>query len=169
MITAIDFRILNLIQRKMRCSFLDCMMPKISMLGNFGIVWIVCAVLFLASSKYEDMGEEILWGLIFGVLFGNLLLKHLFARPRPFQIDRTKSLLIKEPKDFSFPSGHTLSSVISVCVLLHTNLWFGIIGAALCLLILFSRMYLFVHYPSDILGGIGLGILISETVVRLQL
>lgn len=168
-ITMLDFRILNLIQRKMRCKFLDRVMPKISMIGNFGAVWIACAVLFLASSKYEDTGEKILCGLIAGVILGNLLLKHMIARPRPFKMDDTKSLLIKEPADYSFPSGHTLSSVISVCVILHTNVVFGAIAAVLCLLILFSRIYLFVHYPSDILGGIGLGFLISETVLKLNL
>lgn len=168
-ITMIDFRILNLIQRKMRCRFLDRVMPKISMMGNFGVVWIAWAVLFLASSKYEDTGERILCGLFAGVILGNLLLKHMIARPRPFKMDDTKSLLIKEPADYSFPSGHTLSSVISVCVISHTNVVFGIIAAVLCLLILFSRIYLFVHYPSDILGGIGLGFIISETVLNLSL
>lgn len=169
MITTIDFRILNLIQRKMRCRFLDYIMPKISMAGNFGIIWILSAVLFLLSKKYEYMGEQILCGLILGVIIGNVILKHLFSRVRPFQVDNTKQLLIKAPMDFSFPSGHTLSSVISVCILLHTNVVFGIIAAVLCLLMLFSRMYLFVHYPSDILGGIVLGIIISEIVLRLNL
>lgn len=167
MITAIDFRILNLIQRKMRCRTLDFIMPKISMAGNFGIVWILSAVLFMASKNYEDVGEEIICGLSMGVIFGNLLLKHIFSRPRPFQVDKTKELIIKAPQDYSFPSGHTLASVISACVLINTNALFGTIAIILCLLILFSRMYLFVHYPSDIAGGIILGIIISQIVLRI--
>lgn len=167
MITAIDFRILNLIQRKMRCRTLDFIMPKISMAGNFGIVWILSAVLFMASKNYEDVGEKIIYGLSMGVIFGNLLLKHIFSRPRPFQVDKTKELIIKAPQDYSFPSGHTLASVISACVLINTNVLFGTIAIILCLLILFSRMYLFVHYPSDIAGGIILGIIISEIVLRI--
>lgn len=169
MITAIDFRILNLIQRKMKNRFFDSLMPKISMAGNYGIVWLIFAALFLASNKYETAGAMLICGLGLGVLLGNLLLKHLFSRPRPFQIDKTKELIIKAPKDYSFPSGHTLSSVISVCVLMHANVVFGIVALVLCLMILFSRMYLFVHYPSDILGGIALGIIISEIILRANL
>ena len=60
MITTIDFRILNLIQRKMRCRVLDCIMPKISMAGNFGVVWILSAVLLLTSNKYENAGEKMI-------------------------------------------------------------------------------------------------------------
>lgn len=116
----------------------------------------------MTSNKYEADGEKIICGLIFGVIFGNLILKHIFSRPRPFQIDKTKELIIKAPRDYSFPSGHTLSSVIGACVLVHTNIIFGAAALLLCLMILFSRMYLFVHYPSDILGGIILGIIICE-------
>ena len=166
MITAIDLRILDLIQRKMRCRVLDFIMPKISMAGNMGIVWILSAVLFLISKSYEDAGEKIILGLILGVIVGNLILKHIFSRPRPFQVDTTKELIIKAPKDYSFPSGHTLSSVISVCVLMHTSTALGSAALVLCLMILFSRMYLFVHYPSDIVGGITLGIIISRIVLK---
>lgn len=167
MITAIDFRILGFIQEKMRCKALDCIMPKISMLGNFGIIWIICVIMLISSNKYEDTGEQITIGLIVGILLGNVLLKHIFARPRPCWVDRDKPLLIKEPKDYSFPSGHTLSSVIAASVLIHTNLLLGMIALAICLLILFSRMYLFVHYPSDIFGGALLGIIIAEVVLKL--
>lgn len=164
-ITTIDFRILEMIQKRLRCAALDCIMPKISMFGNFGIVWILCAGLFMINSAYEYVGRKIILGLILGAIVGNLMLKHLIARPRPFKVDNTRSLLIKEPTDFSFPSGHTLSSVISACVLLHTSTVFGVLALILCALILFSRMYLFVHYPSDILGGISLGIIISRIVM----
>lgn len=166
MITLIDFYILNLIQRKMRCRLLDCIMPKISMMGNFGIVWIMLAVFFLMSTKYEDTGEKMICGLFWGVILGNLVLKHIFSRPRPFQVDKTKQLIIKTPKDHSFPSGHTVSSVISTCILMNANNMIGAMALLLCCMIIFSRMYLFVHYPSDILGGIILGVIISEEVIK---
>ena len=169
MITAIDFHILNLIQRKMRCRFLDCVMPKISMAGNFGIVWILSAILFLISKSYESAGEKIICGLVLGVILGNLLLKHIFSRPRPFQVDKTKELIIRAPKDYSFPSGHTISSVISACVLIQTNILFGMTALMLCFMILFSRLYLYVHYPSDIAGGIIVGMVISKIVLGLNI
>ena len=158
MITAIDFRILNMIQNRLRCAALDRIMPKI---------WILWAAVFMASDMYEYIGKKIILGLALGAIIGNLMLKHLVARPRPFKIDNTRALLIKAPKDFSFPSGHTLSSVISACVLLHTSAVIGIIAVIMCAFILFSRMYLFVHYPSDVLGGISLGIIISEIVMMI--
>lgn len=167
MITAIDFRILNMIQNRLRCAALDRIMPKISMFGNFGVIWILWAAVFMASDMYEYIGQKIILGLALGAIIGNLMLKHLVARPRPFKIDNTRALLIKAPKDFSFPSGHTLSSVISACVLLHTSAVIGIIAVIMCAFILFSRMYLFVHYPSDVLGGISLGIIISEIVMMI--
>ena len=153
----------------MQCKVLDCIMPKISMLGNFGIIWIVCALLLILSNKYENAGEQIAYGLIAGVVFGNILLKHIFARPRPCWIDTDKQLLIKKPKDYSFPSGHTLSSVIAASVLMHTSIAFGIIAITVCLLILFSRMYLFVHYPSDILGGVFLGMVIAKCILKFNI
>ena len=169
MITTIDFRILNLIQRKMRCRTLDYIMPKISALGNYGIVWILSAILFMMSKNYQNTGEKIICGLSLGVIIGNLLLKHIFSRPRPFRLDNTKELIIRAPRDYSFPSGHTLSSVISACILLHANILFGMIALVLCLMILFSRMYLYVHYPSDIAGGIILGIIIYKIVLKLNI
>ncbi len=169
MITAIDFRVLNAIQRKMRCRALDCIMPKVSMAGNFGMVWLLTAVLFLTSESYEDAGVKIICGLSAGVILGNLLLKNIFSRPRPFQTDKTKTLLIKAPQDYSFPSGHALSSAISTVILVHTNIIFGMLALALCLMILFSRMYLYVHYPSDIAGGIVLGVIKSQAVLRLNI
>ena len=83
-------------------------------------------------------------------------LKHTIHEMRPDGTD-----------NHSFPSGHTLSSVISACVLLHTSAVIGIIAVIMCAFILFSRMYLFVHYPSDVLGGISLGIIISEIVMTI--
>jgi len=70
------------------------------------------------------------------------------------------------PNDFSFPSGHMALSVASVIILWNTSRLFGIPAAILGFLILFSRMYLFLHYPSDILGGIALGITVSYFILR---
>lgn len=70
------------------------------------------------------------------------------------------------PNDFSFPSGHMALSVASVIILWNTSRLFGISAAILGFLILFSRMYLFLHYPSDILGGIALGITVSYFILR---
>ena len=113
----------------------------------------------MASDMYEYIGKKIILGLALGAIIGNLMLKHLVARPRPFKIDNTRALLIKAPKDFSFPSGHTAASFAAVAALYFTGekkLWK--VSLVLAVLIAFSRMYLYVHYPTDILGGVLVGL-----------
>lgn len=81
-------------------------------------------------------------------------------RPRPCTINPNVSLLIPKPQDYSFPSGHTATTfaIVSVlCLLKQKNLF--IISLIVLAKIAFSRMYLYVHFPSDIIGGIFVGIL----------
>lgn len=98
-----------------------------------------------------------------GVLTGNLTLKPLIARPRPCWLDKSVQLLIDNPTDYSFSSGHTLSSVIGTTVLTKANRKFGLAAIPLAALVAFSRLYLYVHFPTDILGagvlGVGIGLL----------
>jgi len=100
-------------------------------------------------------------GLALGGIVGNLFLKNLIERQRPCWLDPSVILLIPNPSDYSFPSGHTLSSVIAATILTLYNRKFGYVVIPLALLIAFSRLYLYVHFPSDILGGLVLGITIG--------
>ena len=94
MIQTVDFLILDLIQNKLRCKFLDSLMVKFSSLGDGGIVWIAISFLLICYKKYRQAGILILVGLIMGVLIGNCLLKNIICRPRPCWINRAVSLLI---------------------------------------------------------------------------
>lgn len=161
----LDWRILYAIQTHLVCPVLDFLMPKISVLGNSGMIWILAAVVLLCIKKYRKQGVLLLIGLIVGVLIGNGLLKHLVARPRPCWLDVSVRMLIPVPDDYSFPSGHTLSSVIGATILTKTNRRFGYAAIPLAALIAFSRLYLFVHFPSDILGAAVLGIVIGGAVL----
>ena len=120
------------------------------------------AVGLLATKKYRKYGAFLLAGLAIGVLIGNLTLKPLIARPRPCWLDESVQLLIANPTDYSFPSGHTLSSVIGATVLTKANRKFGFAAIPLAALIAFSRLYLYVHFPTDILAaavlGVGIGL-----------
>lgn len=156
MIQTVDFLILDLIQNKLRCKFLDSLMIKCSSLGDGGIIWIAISFLLICYKKYRQAGVLILVGLIMGVLIGNCLLKNIICRPRPCWINRAVSLLIPIPYDYSFPSCHTMSSFIAAAVLLHTDIMFAYPAFLLASVIAFSRLYLYVHYPSDIIGGIAL-------------
>ena len=150
----LDWTILHEIRAFLTCSLLDMLMPKITMLGNSGAVWILAAGGLLCTKKYRKYGIILLAGLAMGVLVGNVFLKHLIARPRPCWLDQSVPLLIAVPNDYSFPSGHTLASVIGATILTAADRRFGIIAIPLAILIAFSRLYLYVHFPSDILGAV---------------
>lgn len=96
------------------------------------------------------------------MLVGNVCLKNLIARPRPCWLDSSVRLLIADPTDYSFPSGHTLSSVIGATILTKTDRRFGYAAIPLAALIAFSRLYLYAHFPSDVLAAAVLGVMIGE-------
>jgi len=156
-----DFGILYEIQENFQSEFLDTVMPVITRLGSGGIIWIVSAFVLICFKKYRKCGADMLIGMLIGLIIGNLIIKNLVARERPCWIDTAFNMLITVPKDYSFPSGHTLSSVISSAVIMRKSRILGIFSAVTALLIAFSRMYLFVHFPTDILGGIILGLIIG--------
>ena len=162
----LDWSILHWIQNTLVCPFMDFLMPKITLLGNGGAIWILAAVILLCTKKYRKQGVLLLAGLIVGVLAGNVCLKYLIARSRPCWLDGSVQLLIANPTDYSFPSGHTLSSVIGATVLTKTDRRFGYAAIPLAALIAFSRLYLYVHFPSDVFAAAVLGIAIGELVFR---
>lgn len=165
-ITQIDFSVLYRIQDAQRCAFLDFLMPKITFLGNAGLIWLLTAGVLLLLPKYRRTGVLLLAGLALGVLVGNVAMKPLFARPRPCWLDPAIEMLVAVPKDYSFPSGHTLSSVIAATVLTASDHRFGLIAIPLAALIAFSRLYLFVHFPTDVLASVVLGIAIGVLVLK---
>lgn len=163
----LDWGVLHWIRENLSCGFLDLFMPAVSALGNGGAVWLLSAACLLCTRKYRRQGVILLAGLAVGVLVGNLFLKNLIARPRPCWLDPGVRLLIPSPADYSFPSGHTLSSVIGATVLTRTDHRFGWAAVPLAALIAFSRLYLYVHFPSDVLFAAVLGVAIGELAFRL--
>ena len=153
-----DNLLLDFIQASMRFGVLDTAMPWITRFGNGGFIWIVAAILFICQRKYRAIGITILIALCASVLIGNIWLKPFIARLRPSDVDLEVLLLITRPTDFSFPSGHTLSSFAAAAAILWYNRQLGICAILLALIIAFSRLYLYVHYPSDIAGGILIGV-----------
>ncbi|MDO5548004.1 MAG: phosphatase PAP2 family protein [Eubacteriales bacterium] len=154
-----ELSILDAIQTNLGCDFLDVVMPRITALGNKGAVWIGITFLLLLFPKTRRAGVTAAIGLVLELLVCNLALKPLVARTRPCDINTAVSLLIARPRDFSFPSGHTGASfaVVSALYFRQNRLW--IPGLVLAVLIGFSRLYLYVHYPSDVLAGALIGIL----------
>ena len=162
----LDWSILHWIHDTMACPMLDFLMPKITALGNGGAIWLTAAGGMLCTKKYRKQGILLLDGLAVGVLVGNVFLKNVIARPRPCWLDQSVGMLVKVPTDYSFPSGHTLSSVIGATILTQTDRRFGWAAAPLAVLIAFSRLYLYVHFPNDILGAAVLGVVIGVLTFR---
>jgi undecaprenyl-diphosphatase len=161
-----DNIILQFIQTHMRNSILDKIMPAITILGSGLTIWMLVAFVLVINKKYRMYGVMIVCSLILCFIVGNLSLKPLVARARPFNaVPLLSTLLIKPPTDYSFPSGHTMCSFAPAIILFYMNKRIGICALILSTLIGFSRLYLYVHYPSDVLAGMIIGLLLGSTTI----
>ena len=128
-------------------------MPIITSAGNLGIIWIVISVLLMTKKDYRVLGQTILIALVITTIIGEGIIKNIVKRKRPFYGDDDKELLISRPITYSFPSGHTASSFAVAAVFIKTDNAASLEIILLACLIAFSRIYLGVHYPSDVIGG----------------
>ena len=157
-----DLPILDWIAGNLQCAFLDFLMPLITVLGDAGIFWIAVSVILLLIPKYRKAGLSMGIALLIGVVVCNMILKPWVARIRPYEYQltyfaKTIELLVATPHDYSFPSGHTIASFEAAVALTVHNRKLGIPAMILAVLIAFSRMYLYVHYPTDVLASVILG------------
>ncbi len=143
-------------------SVLDTIMVGITHLGDAGILWIVLGLVLTFIKKTRKIGVTILGALILSVIFTNGIIKILVDRPRPYTYVDGINLLISKPIDASFPSGHSSASfAASVSLFIYNKKW-GTVAIIVALLIAFSRLYLFIHFPTDVLAGIVLGIVYAK-------
>ncbi len=156
-----DWAVLHWIHNTFSCGFLDFVLPRITAVCNHGEIWIITAVILLCTKKYRKYGVFLAVGLLLGLLIGNLWLKPWVARMRPCWLEPGITLLVPNLTDFSFPSGHSLSSAIAVTILCFANKKFALWAVPLGLIIAFSRLYLMVHFPTDVAAGILLGVVIG--------
>lgn len=160
--SSFDYTVLHAIREHLQCSFLDVVMPVVSFLADAGWFWILCAIVCLCFRSTRKMGITVGLALLLGVILGNAVLKNLFDRIRPYAVEGyeaiREALLIRELTDGSFPSGHTTASFAAALSFTFYRRDFGIAAFVLAFLIAFSRLYLFVHYPTDIFAGILVGL-----------
>ena len=152
-----EFQILDKLQT-IHTPLLDRFMVAITKLGDAGIVWIILTVILLLIPKTRKSGVYMAVALIADLIICNVILKPIVARIRPYSINQTVHLLVTPLKDYSFPSGHTAASFASAAGALIVSV-----------LIAFSRMYLYVHYPTDVLGGLIIGLLcgwIADMIIQ---
>lgn len=164
-IQQIDDTIITFIYHNLHTAALDEIMIFITSLGNSGIIWIAVTFIFLLYKQTRKIGVLLAFSLLTELFLCDGILKNIFERPRPFtrfEID----LLIKAPGSYSFPSGHTASSFTAAFIIFYHQRKIGIFALILASLIGFSRIYLFCHYPSDVLGGVFLAFLISIFTIK---
>ena len=154
----IDQTILDLIHKELTCCFLDAVMPFVSALANAGIIFFAAAGIMMFFRNYRRCAVNILMCMAVAAVVANLILKPLIARERPCWINEEIQLLVAVPQDYSFPSGHTLHSFMVATVIMMYDKRIGIPSLVLAALIGFSRLYLYVHFPTDVLCGALLGV-----------
>jgi undecaprenyl-diphosphatase len=164
-IHSVDVSVLNTIQTYLHHPVLDPIFSVVTHLGDGGILWILLGILLICSKKYRKAGIAMLIALGIGAIFANLIVKPIVARPRPFVEFSELELIIPAPSGYSFPSGHSLASFTGAVILSWTNRKWIFPSFLMAALIAFSRMYLCVHYFSDVLTGSILGVIFGLAAI----
>ncbi len=152
-----EFYILNYIHYNLRSDFLDAVMPYISLLGAAGVLWIIIAVAALIIKKYRSFGKSLSFYLICAFIICNLIIKPIVNRIRPYELNDAIQLLVPPETDASFPSGHTFFAFGTATIFFIYNKKLGIFMYLLALAIAISRLYLYIHFPTDVICGMIFG------------
>ncbi|CDZ74250.1 PAP2 (type 2 phosphatidic acid phosphatase) family protein [Peptoniphilus sp. ING2-D1G] len=152
--------ILDLIAKSQNTIF-DNMSIAFNILGTGGIFFVIIGIVMILNKKTRLMGIHVLISLGLCLILGNLLLKPTIGRVRPY-VKFNRAIIVEPLKDFSFPSGHTYSAFSTAFSINYYDEELGkfmmFVGAVMG----FTRMYLYVHYPTDILGGVVLGYICAK-------
>ena len=159
---------LKALQQAISCPALDRFFGIVTSLGNGGALWIVLAFVLLAIPRTRRVGVSMIIAMALSFVFGNLILKNIIARPRPYQVDPSICLAIRPPREYSFPSGHTINAFSASVALWRDNSRAGRIAIVFAAVIAFTRLYFCVHYPTDVLGGIVFGFIFGTVSGRIR-
>ena len=164
----IEFYILNYIQKNIKNDMLDIIMPVISLLGTIGAIWLILCFGSLFSKKHKRLGRMLFCDLLVNLIACNLIIKPIVNRIRPYEMNSTIQLIVPPEIDPSFPSGHTFFAFGSATICFMYNKKLGIASYILAFLMAFSRLYLYVHFPTDVLFGAIFGTLMAFAAAKLE-
>ncbi len=163
-----DFEILFFIKNHIRNDFLNVIVPFYTTLGDDGIIWIVFGIILLIPKKTRKCGIMVLGALLVMLIVNNIILKNLIARARPYatypELVSDLADIVHIPKSYSFPSGHTVSAMAVAFTVLTQHKKLGIVTLVLAFFMGLSRLYVGVHFPTDVFGGIIVGAVIALAV-----
>ncbi len=159
---------LLLLIQGLRCGPLSAVLVPLTRLGNYAGLWIACSLVMLCFRRTRRAGVAGLLALLMSQLINDQLLKNLVCRPRPFTQIEGLWTLVEAPTDFSFPSGHSCSAFAAGVTWWRTLdiRWLKRLLMTLAVLMALSRLYVGVHYPTDVLCGAAEGLLIALLVCR---
>ncbi|MCR4672496.1 MAG: phosphatase PAP2 family protein [Lachnospiraceae bacterium] len=164
-ITQLDINVLMFIQEHLRSDIWTPFWQLLSFLGDKGIFWIITALVLLIPKKTRRVGFAAGVSMAICYITANLVLKNAVARIRPYDLYNALTILVEKQKDFSWPSGHTVNGFS--CALIYLYMfppYIGIPAVILAALISLSRLYVGVHYPTDIIGGFLIALIVSRIV-----
>ena len=164
-IDAFGDKIIGFIYNKNR--FIDKLMIAVTLSGELGIIWIIISFFLFSRTKYTKEAIMVLLAIALASILGEGIIKHIVKRKRPFIKNNIIKLMISHPGTYSFPSGHTASSFAAATVFIRTDMRLTYLIVVIAILISFSRLYLRVHYLSDVIGGIILGVFSGTIVVMI--
>ena len=167
-LTTLDPQILLWVQQHMRGDVATMFWESMTDIGNLGLIWMFISLFLFVRKKTRITGTTAFLAIFMDLVVSNGILKPLIARPRPFLAYTDIVPIISPPADFSFPSGHTaIAFAVAFVIFEMMPKRYGIPALFLAVLIGLSRLYLGVHYPTDVLGGILIGCLVAKTAVWL--
>ena len=155
------------IQEHLRTPVLDGAMRFITHLGDAGAIWIALSLILLFIPRTRKAGMVCAAALIVNLILTNIALKNIIQRIRPYDVMNSLKILVDAEHDFSFPSGHTAASFACAWAMRRTlpkKCWIPAI--ILASLISLSRLYVGVHYPTDVIAGVIVGVFAAEVSFR---
>ena len=162
-----DVAILLFVQEHIRTEWLSLILKPITHLGDKGLFWIILGIILLIPKRTRRAAAMAIFAMGLGAALSQVWIKPAVARIRPYELYEVYSLVGPVP-EYSFPSGHACSSFCSALVYLKTlDRPYGMLTVILAALIAFSRVYVGVHYPTDILGGFLISVLSSVVILTL--